>query len=90
MRGDATEDPFLAICFPDEFDPTLRKVTQSAVEHAARSAAGAEGEVVLIDQRDAEPSHGGVARDAGADDSSPGNQQIEGVVGKAVERFVPK
>ena len=53
------------------------EVAQPAVDQLRRLAAGAAREVALLDQRDAEPAHGGVAGDAGAVDAAADHEQIE-------------
>src|SRR4051812_10816238 len=47
--------------------------------------AGSMGEVVLLDQRDGEPAHGRIPRDAGACNAAANDEQVETVIGKAVE-----
>jgi hypothetical protein len=48
----------------------LREVTHTAVKQSARATARAEGEIVLLNQADAQPAHRSVANDSCTDDSA--------------------
>ena len=47
------------------------------MQQAARPAAGAEGQIELLDQSDAQAAHGGVAGRARADDPPAHHQHVE-------------
>ena len=59
-------------------DAALRQVAQPAVQQAARTAAGAEGKVVLLDQPDPQPAHRRIPGDARADDAAADDQHVQG------------
>jgi len=54
----------------------VREVADAPVDHAAGVAAGAEGEVVPLEEGDLEASHGGVAGDAGAVHAAADNHHV--------------
>src|SRR5690606_27415013 len=54
----------------EDFDPALFELSQRPVEQAAGAAAGAVGEIVAIQETDPQAAHGGIARDAAADDAA--------------------
>ena len=88
VRGDFVEDDFFDAGFADETDAALGEVAKAAVEQAGGSAGGAEGEVGFVEKRDAQAAHGGVARDAGADDAAADDEDVEGVMGDESRGFV--
>src|SRR5581483_594798 len=70
MRRDMAQNFFLHTGFPNESDPALLEVAQPAVQQPARAAARAGREIMAIDETDAKPAHGGVARHAAAHDAT--------------------
>jgi hypothetical protein len=59
----------------------LREVAHAAVDHAAAVAAGAEGEVVALEDDDAQAAQGEIARDAGAVHAATDDGDVEDVGG---------
>src|SRR5262249_8417296 len=55
----------------------LFQVTQPAVDQLAARGAGVRAEVVLLDEQDAQPPPGRVARDAGAVDAAADDEKID-------------
>ena len=53
------------------------EIAQAAMNELRRRRRGAGGEIVLLDQNDAEAAAGGVARDAGAVDAAADDGEIE-------------
>ena len=62
----------------DQAQLAVLEVAEPAVDQAAGARAGAEAEVVLLDEHRAQAAHGGVARDAGAGDAAADDEQIDG------------
>jgi hypothetical protein len=61
----------------NQAEASLGEVAHATMKQAAGAAAGAESEIVLFDEGDAESAHGGVARDAGSDDPAANHQQVK-------------
>src|SRR5690349_2636997 len=89
MRRDVVDDLLFYARFADETDTTLREVAQPAVQQAARAAAGPEGEVVLLDEADSQPAHRGIARNAGADDAAPDDEDVERLGAESLNGLQP-
>src|SRR5438552_1173343 len=70
MRRDLVHGFLFHAGFVHQPDAALLKIAQSAVQETTRSAAGAGGEVMLIDESYSQSAHGRVARDAAADDAA--------------------
>src|SRR5262249_42677675 len=81
VRGVAQEPAALAQGLADEADVAEFEVAEPAVDELGGGAAGAGGEVALVDEADAEPAEGGVQRDAGAGDAAAEEEEVEGVAG---------
>ena len=67
----------LAAGLVDQSEAALGQVAQAAVQQPAGSAAGAEGQIVLLDQPDAQAAHGRIAGDARPDDPAADHQHVE-------------
>ena len=70
MRRDVVNHLLLDARLVHQADAALRQVAQPAVQQAARTAAGAEGKVVLLDQPDPQPAHRRIPGDARADNAA--------------------
>ena len=57
--------------------PAVLEIAQAAVDELGGSGRRAGGEIVLLDQQDAQTPAGGIAGDAGAVDAAADNGQIE-------------
>jgi hypothetical protein len=77
MGGDPMQDAFFPACLIDQAEPTLGQISQSAVEESARSAAGAEGEIILFAQGHPESSQGGIPGYASSDNPAADHQHIK-------------
>ncbi len=55
----------------------MLEITQAAVNELGRRRRGTGGEIVLLDQDDAQAAAGGVARDAGAVDTAADDSEVE-------------
>ncbi len=78
VRSDAPQDGALAQRFEDEAQLAMLEVAEPAVYQAAGAAAGAEGQVVLLDQHRAHAPHRGVTRDTGTDNAATDDEEIHG------------
>src|SRR5262249_42721643 len=67
-----------------EAKPALGKVAHPAMQESAGAAAGAEGEIMLLNQPGAQAAHGSVAHDAGADDAAADHEEIEGFLAQEI------
>ena len=79
------EGEFFDAGFVDEADAALGEIAETSVEESGGAAAGAEGKVVAVDEGNAESAHGGIACDAGADDSAAGDEDVPVGLGEVVE-----
>jgi hypothetical protein len=86
MRGDVVKDALFDAGLTYETNAALGEVTNAAVKQAAGAAAGAEGEIVLLDETDAQTAHGGVANDARTNDATANDEHVELGFGKSLER----
>ena len=77
MRGDAVHDLLFVAGLVNQADMPLGQIAQSAVQKPRGSAAGAEGQIVLFDQPDAQAAHGGIAGNARAHDPPADDQHVE-------------
>ena len=64
----------------------LGEVADAAVDHPARVAARAEGEVVALEEDDLQAAQREVARDARAVDAPADDGDVEGVLGERAIR----
>src|SRR5262249_16241954 len=64
--------------------PAMLEIAQPAVDELGRGRRGAGSEIVLLDQKHAQPPAGGVAGDPGAVDAAADDREIE-----RVHRFAP-
>jgi hypothetical protein len=55
----------------------LLEVAQAAVDQLGAGGGGVRGQVVLLDEADAQPASRGVPRDAGTVDAATDDQQVE-------------
>ncbi|GGO90072.1 hypothetical protein GCM10012280_34750 [Wenjunlia tyrosinilytica] len=76
--GAAHEEVALARALVGDGDIAGGEVAQAAVDELGTPAAGAEGEVVPVDEEDGQPSGGGIQSRPGAGDSGTDDQQIDG------------
>ena len=74
-------------CFMDQPHAALREISQSAVKQSTGTAAGAEREIVLLDETNAQPAHGGVAGDAGTDNSAADDEQVQWLFDERLDGF---
>ncbi len=86
MRRDAHQDPSLAARLEDEVELSVLEVAQSAVHEPRRAAAGATGEVLLLDERHVQPAHRRIPRDAGARHAATDDQHVEVIALQHIER----
>ena len=70
----------------DQAEVAVLEVAQAAVDQLGRHAAGAGGEVALVDEGDAQAAQGGVEGDAGAGDAAAEDEQVKGPVRERVDR----
>ena len=77
MRRDVVNDLLLDARFVYQADTALRQVTQPAVQQPARTAARAEGKVVLLDQPDPQPAHRRIPGDARPDDAATDDENVQ-------------
>ena len=77
MRSDPIEGALFQARFAHQTNATLSQVAKAAVKESARTAAGSGGEIVLLDQPDAQAAQRRVAGDARTDDPAAHDQQIE-------------
>src|SRR3984957_13730261 len=89
VRSDLMEDFFLDAGFADETKPALGEIPDAAMKQSAGTAAGAEGEIVLLRKADAQAAHGGVAGDAGPDDAATNDKKVKRRSAKGLEGGVP-
>jgi hypothetical protein len=66
-------------------EAALRQVSQPAVQQTARTAAGAESKIVLLDQPNPQPAHRGVSGDPGANNAAADDQNIEWLLFKELQ-----
>ena len=62
---------------PGDADVAGRQVAQAAVHELGAPPAGAEGQVVLLDQGDRQPARRGVQRDPGSGDAAADDDDVE-------------
>ena len=84
------QDQLLAAGLGDQPQTALGQVPQTSVQQAAGPAAGAEGQVELLDQGRAQAAHGGIAGDARPDDPPADYQHVERTLLQAVGKLRPR
>ena len=77
MRGDASQRRALTEALLHEPEAVLFEVAQAAMHQLGARAARPAREVIALVEGDAQPAQCGVARDAGAVDPAPHDDQIE-------------
>ena len=76
VRSDAKQDGAFGKCFVYQMDVAEFQVADATMNQAARAAAGAPPDGVLLQQRDRETAQRGVPGDASADDSATQDEQV--------------
>ncbi len=77
VRRQIHENSSLADRLEDERDFVLLEIPESAMNELARARTRSKSEVVHLDEDDGEPAPSSIARNAGAIDSTPHDQQID-------------
>ena len=77
VRRDVMNHLLLDARLAHQADAALGQVAQPAVQQPARTAARAEGKVVLLDQPDPQPAHRRIPGDARADDAAADNEHVQ-------------
>src|SRR5437660_2608252 len=77
VRGDLLNDLFLDTRFANQLEPSLGQIAHAAVKQSARTAAGTESKIVLLDQAGAQSAQRGISNNAGANDAPANHKDIE-------------
>ena len=85
MRGDVVEDSFFDAGLADEADAALGEITDAAVKQATGPTARAKSKIMLLDQTNAQPTHGGIAGDARADNPTANDEDVEVGLGQSLK-----
>jgi hypothetical protein len=83
VGSEAQEAVALDAGLEDETEVAVLEVADAAVDEAGGAAGGAGGEVLALDEGDAETAQGGIPGDATAGDTAADDEDIEGLGGES-------